>query len=268
MIEHTVIDGIDGKVCGICGHWRPLGSYYKNRRSSDGLQSNCVACRRAMAERHVGDRAGRSLASYYRRHEKELTHRKALRAAMNEDDIIEDQSFHGRYWAKVKKGDGCWEWTAFISKGGYGQIGFRGGLIYSHRAAWILTNGPIGADLYVCHHCDNRKCCNPEHMFLGTFTDNMNDMLSKGRHGGTAGELHPRAKLTKVKVDEIRRRYADENILQEELANEYGVAKPTVAALLRNNSWYDPNYTPLPKRIKMSGPNNPNVKGDTWSKND
>lgn len=96
-----------------------------------------------------------------------------------------------RFWSKVDKQGSteCWPWTASVVKNlGYGQFGMGGTMMRSHRVAWELSNGPIPAGMFVLHKCDNPPCCNPQHLFLGTQTDNMQDALAKGRHGhGTIG---------------------------------------------------------------------------------
>ncbi len=78
--------------------------------------------------------------------------------------------------------NGCWEWTACTNKAGYGRIIFRGKAWLAHRLSFQTFIGPIINGLHVCHHCDNPPCVNPKHLFLGTDSDNMHDMVSKGRH--------------------------------------------------------------------------------------
>ena len=82
----------------------------------------------------------------------------------------------------VQMPSGCIEWIGATSADGYGQLGVDGKVIYTHRFAWELANGPIPDDISVLHHCDNPPCCNVEEcLFLGTPADNMADMAAKGR---------------------------------------------------------------------------------------
>jgi hypothetical protein len=91
-----------------------------------------------------------------------------------------------RFWARVRKSDGCWEWTGACFKcGGYGQFTIEHGQqVRAHRHSWELHNGPIPKGLWVLHRCDNPKCVRPDHLFLGTCTDNARDMMAKGRGRG------------------------------------------------------------------------------------
>ena len=94
-----------------------------------------------------------------------------------------------RFWDRVRKGDGCWEWTGARGPDGYGKIeAFGKKHAGAHRVAWELVNGSIPPGLHVCHHCDNPRCVRTEpggggHLFLGTPRDNTHDSLTKGRYG-------------------------------------------------------------------------------------
>ena len=100
---------------------------------------------------------------------------------------------------------------------GYAQIKSDGKTWLFHRLMWTITYGDIPEGMQVCHHCDNRKCGNPEHLFLGTNQDNVTDMIQKGRN--RRGETHHNAKLTDVDVIQIR----TSGMNYKELAEKYDV---------------------------------------------
>lgn len=96
-----------------------------------------------------------------------------------------DNACWERFWAKVRKGQTraeCWEWTACLNEAGYGIFGTQNKKIdRAHRISYRFYIGQIPEGMFVCHTCDNRKCVNPKHLFLGKNIDNVNDMIRKGR---------------------------------------------------------------------------------------
>lgn len=145
-----------------------------------------------------------------------------------------------RFWDKVRKGRGCWEWTGSLSGSGYGQLGRGGrgnGVVLSHRVSWAMhyPNVPLSSGICVCHRCDNRRCVRPDHLFLGTVADNTRDMVAKKRHRAPIGEQCWAAKLSDKQVAEIRGwcRKGEKGI---DIATMFSVSPATVSAIKLNQS--------------------------------
>ena len=150
-----------------------------------------------------------------------------------------------RFWAKVRKGKGCWEFVGLSGKrkggrgGNYATFGYNGRIVNAHRVSWMLEYGEIPAGMCVCHRCDNRRCVRPDHLFLGTQADNMRDMAEKGRA--------TMAKLDVEKVYAIRAasKYGD----CARLAREFGVSTTTVCEVRLRKRWgwlpEEPTQLPL-----------------------
>lgn len=132
----------------------------------------------------------------------------------------------------------CWTMTGRPRQDGYFEVtrGRRaaGRTILAHRAVWEVFNGPIQGGLCACHHCDNRACVNPAHLFLGTRGDNNRDAAAKGRMA--RGEGNGQARLTAAEVLEIRDR-RDAGETQNEIARSFGVSQSHVSAIVRRELW-------------------------------
>lgn len=159
-----------------------------------------------------------------------------------------------RFWKHVKKTATCWLWTGSITPNGYAQFvdmnaNRKKRLVVASRFSWELHYGQIPEGMLVCHNCpggDNRHCVNPAHLFLGTYVDNMQDALAKGRyHTGARetarfecprGEQHYASRLSEAKVIDIRRRAAGGEA-QKSLAIEYGVRPDHVSRIVHRLVW-------------------------------
>ena len=168
------------------------------------------------------------------------------------------QSRVRRFMAKVspEPNSGCWLWDGAIVPDGYGSLYWgKPYSIKAHRAAWIICNGPIIEDLQVLHRCDVRCCVNPDHLFLGTNADNVEDRVAKGRSavafgpnnrrfvdgrsrlrgklGTPRGERVGGAKLTAEKVAKIR----TDLRTSAEIAADYGVTPSCIVQVKARKVW-------------------------------
>ena len=135
-----------------------------------------------------------------------------------------------RFWNFVNIRTGCWEWNG-TTAGGYGQFSFFGMKIPAHRMAYELNMGKVLANQQVCHHCDNKLCVRPDHLFLGTASENMRDLVSKGKHPKQLNSY--RAKLSPNKVRFIRRSLMS----NKALALKFNVHKLTIKNVKTLQTW-------------------------------
>lgn len=128
---------------------------------------------------------------------------------------------------------GCWIWLKCLNHHGYAHLTYKGKQHRGHRLSWETYHGPIPDGLLVLHRCDNRACVNPEHLFVGTYADNMGDMIKKGRDRHDRGERASRAILTERDVIEIR----TSTLSLTELCKRYSAHRNTIDAVLKRQSW-------------------------------
>lgn len=133
---------------------------------------------------------------------------------------------------------GCWEWRDCKS---YPKFWTQGRYVKASRYALQKYGGvKFKPGQFACHHCDNPRCVNPDHLFVGTQTDNMMDRSKKGRRGDVHGEKNGRAKLNRADVAKIRKIYASGRVNQTELGIKFGISQTRISSVVRNASWLAP----------------------------
>ncbi len=147
------------------------------------------------------------------------------------------------FWrqAKVNTIDLCWEWSGPLDKDGYGRFSWKGKLnAKAHRVAWALENTdgrlPSSSEL-ICHTCDNRKCVNPQHLYLGSPQSNMTDRDNRGRHTPCPGIQNGTHKLEDQNVRRIKQLYGTGLYSQEQLGERFGVSQSVVSKIVNNRAW-------------------------------
>lgn len=150
---------------------------------------------------------------------------------------IADKNFEARFWSKVDQTGECWEWTAHRQQRGYGQFVVRKGVFYgAHVVSYALTHGPIPPGMSICHRCDNPPCVRPDHLFLGTQSDNAYDMFAKGRATRTRGMERANARLTDGDVRVIRSAPRYWGLIRD-LSAHYGVSTTTIRDIRNGQKW-------------------------------
>lgn len=157
-------------------------------------------------------------------------------------------SLMNKFWSKVDKGDGkdpCWIWTGIgtESHGDYGTFVHARKKIFAHRFSYELAHGKIPDGFRVLHKCDTPRCVNPNHLFLGTMSDNAHDMVNKGRHGSKThperferGSRHHAAKLTEDDIAKIKN-LREAGVYQKDIAKLFGVSQSVISNIETGTTW-------------------------------
>lgn len=142
------------------------------------------------------------------------------------------------FWANVEplSPNECWIWKGSRPDGRYGRMKDHGVAVSAHRVSYELHHGPIPSEMQVLHKCDNPPCVNPNHLFIGTPLDNMQDKTKKGRAYTPKGKDNPSSRLDTEQVLDIRRRVR-EGEKQSHLGAEYGISQQTVSEIVHYKIW-------------------------------
>lgn len=146
-------------------------------------------------------------------------------------DALFTPAVRARFWGKADRSGDCWEWTGSKSSLGYGSFGVRQMTFRANRVAYMLTKGPIPADLHVLHSCDNRACVNPDHLRVGTPGENAMERDQKDRV--QCGVTHYCAKLTEDQVREVY--LSDERPC--DAGQRLGVHASAISAIRKGKKW-------------------------------
>jgi hypothetical protein len=147
-----------------------------------------------------------------------------------------------RFWPKVEKGNACWIWKGSRDAAGYGHIGFEKRVEKAHRISWMLAHGKIPGGMDICHTCDNPSCVNPDHLFLGTRSENILDSVAKGRwhNPDNSGSKNGQSKLNEEQVAEIRASFVRINGVTSNalaLAEKFRVSRATIWDIIAGRRW-------------------------------
>lgn len=140
----------------------------------------------------------------------------------------------------IRKTDKCWLWTGDKYSSGYGRLTIKLGLqVRAHRFMYEQRFGKIPEGMFALHKCDVRACVNPEHIFIGTKKDNMQDCVSKGRnrYKTLKGTESPNSNLNKKDITEIRELYKTGKFFQREIGHKFGVSQVTVSRIILGYSY-------------------------------
>ena len=142
-----------------------------------------------------------------------------------------------RFWSKVNKSTGCWNWTAAKSKKGYGRFKLNGKLESPHVISYQLFYNEETKGKDVCHKCDNPSCVNPRHLFLGSRSDNMMDCSNKNRLyiSQLKGINHPSSKLTEEDVLKIKELIPNHTL--KEIGQMFNVKHQTISKIKQGKLW-------------------------------
>ncbi len=164
----------------------------------------------------------------------------------NTDRIYRGETLEEKFWARVQKTESCWIWTGYKIHG-YGNLRVKKGTVghAAHRLSWEIHKGPIPEGLWVLHNCpggDNPACVNPDHLWLGTESDNNKDCVKKKRN--QRGERHGNAVLTWQMVCQARKLKSEGNICQREIAKMFGIGESHLSQILLGKIWKDSGEIP------------------------
>lgn len=213
------------RVCNVCNKEKPICKFATmGKKKSHIRRRTCMEC------------LNKKYSNYYKEYRKK--HYQKRRRFKWKNSTHEEQIEHMKkiFEGNVIKKEGCWNWKRDINAKRYVKAYYLGHNIGAHRASWILHKGQIPEGMYVLHKCDNPRCTNPEHLFLGTPLDNMQDKTRKGRSKYLRGSEKCEAKLDEKKIKKIRN-LLKLGVTATRIAKDFNVCRQTISDIKRGKTW-------------------------------
>lgn len=185
------------KVCTKCQEVKAVEAFHKDKSRADGRFPHCKKCRQK---------------------EKRPPVFRAVEQVLSNYTVSET---------------GCWEWAGTINRDGYGMACYQGERVRAHRLSLLTHLGLSDSEHLALHKCDNRRCINPHHLYLGTNADNAKDMIDRNRSAVPSGEKSVKAKLTESQAAAI----LGDSRTHTVIAKSYGIAPSTVSAIKARRHW-------------------------------
>lgn len=197
------------KMCRACGEVKPHSEFKPSKYTHDGRRGKCRSCESARTQ------------ELYR-----------LNGKVTSVPWVD--RFLDRY--EVDVATDCWNWTGGLNPHGYGRLRVDGDWWQTHRLSYALHNGDLPRGALICHHCDNRRCVNPSHLYAGTPQTNADDMWSRQRNRTRRGEQVASHVLKESQIPHVRARWAsgESAIL---IAKEFGVTRSCIYAVVNRTTW-------------------------------
>lgn len=164
-----------------------------------------------------------------------------------EEHLDCDKNLIYRFFTKVdiKEEDECWNWLESVDKDGYGRFSYYDRNLHSSKVSLIIHNGKIPKGIYALHKCDNRKCVNPKHLWLGSQQENLEDRDNKGR--GNISNFKINVDIaTKIREDFLN------GLNKRQLFKKYKISSRIIYSVVSNRTWYSYDYQKLLDNIKDS----------------
>lgn len=203
------------KICVKCRSSKDLNEFHKDNRRPDGHFPYCKKCRLIPRKPSVSRPIDVVLSDYK----------------------ISDM--------------GCWEWQGVLTRDGYGMACYKGKRIRAHRLSLLQSLNLSDSNLLALHRCDNRKCINPDHLYLGTPLRNSGDMVERCRSSRLLGDKNPVRVINSTVALEI---FKDQNP-HKEIASKYGISQSAVSAIKCGKNWSHltgKDYQPKPRNKALA----------------